>query len=73
MPIFISPNVSQWQLPSPAYRCYMLKIVRIGFMASLEMPFENVDDGRTDGRTNDGYLPILQAHLFIKHSAQVSW
>ena len=29
----------------PAYRCYM---ARIGFMASKEMSFENVDDGRTD-------------------------
>ena len=40
---------------SPAYRCYMSNMARIGFMASEEMSFENVDDGRTD----DGCLPIL--------------
>ena len=28
----------------PAYRCYMRNMVRIGFMASEEMSFENVDD-----------------------------
>ena len=47
----------------PAYRCYMRNLLRIGFMASEEMSFENVDgrrtttDGRTtddDGRTDDG-------------------
>ena len=30
---------------SPAYRCYMRNMARIGFMASEEMSFENVDDG----------------------------
>ena len=70
MPIFIFPIVSQWQpefLPdwdknnnniiTPAYRCYILNIVRIGFMASVEMSFENVDDGRR--RTDDGCLALL--------------
>ena len=36
-----------------AYRCYLWNLVRIGFMASEEMSFENArsDDGRTtDGR-----------------------
>ena len=27
------------------YRCYMLNMVRIDFMASEEMLFENVEDG----------------------------
>ena len=31
----------------PTYRCYMRNMARIGFMASEEMSFENVDD---DGR-----------------------
>ena len=30
-------------LVPPAYRCYMWNMVRIGFMASEEMSFENVD------------------------------
>ena len=38
----------------PAYRCYMLNLVRISSIASVEMSFENVD-----GRTDDGHLPIL--------------
>ena len=43
---------------SPAYRCYVWNIARIGFMASEEMSFENVDDGRmtsTDGRRMPAY------------------
>ena len=35
----------------PAYRSYMRDMVRIGFMASEEMSFENADD--------DGRLAIL--------------
>ena len=31
---------------SPAYRCYMRNLVRIGFMASDGMSFENVDGRR---------------------------
>ena len=48
----------------PAYRCYMWKILKIGFMASEEMLFENFD-GRTmldkDGRRQmeDGRMAIL--------------
>ena len=42
--------------PRPAYRRYMWNLVRIGFMASEEMSFENVDGRR---RTDDGCLPIL--------------
>ena len=36
----------------PAYRCYICNMARVGSMASEEMPFENLDDGRTttDGR-----------------------
>ena len=37
-----------WLFVLPAYRCYMWNLARIGFMASVEMSFENVDD---DGRT----------------------
>ena len=33
----------------PGYRCYMWNMVRIGFMSSEDISFENVD-GRTDGR-----------------------
>ena len=44
------------------YRCYMWNIVRIGFMASEEMSFENVDEGRW--RMDDGCMAILQAHLW---------
>ena len=40
----------------PAYRCYICTWVRIGFMASEEMSFENVDGRRTDGRTTDACL-----------------
>ena len=29
----------------PTYRCYVWNMARIGFMASEEMSFENVDDG----------------------------
>ena len=32
----------------PAYRCYMWNMARIGFLASEEMPFENVDDDDED-------------------------
>ena len=35
----------------PAYRCCIRNLARIGFMASEELLFENVDD--------DGCLPIL--------------
>ena len=41
----------------PAYRCYMWNMVRIGFMASEVMSFENVDGRRR--RTDDGCLAIL--------------
>ena len=44
----------------------MWTMVRIGFMASEEMSFENVDDtdDDTDGRrTDDGCLARLYAHL----------
>ena len=47
-------------------------MARIGFMASEEMSFENVDDGRTDdddGRTTDAYLYFK---LTYEPSAQVS-
>ena len=66
MPIFTPP-------PSAPHRCYMWNMVKIGFTASEEMSFENVDR-QTDGRrrTTDAYLyykltnepsaPIVQAH-----------
>ena len=40
------------------YRCYMCNMERIGLTVSEEMSFENVD-----GRTDDGYLYILKAHI----------
>ena len=49
----------------PAYRCYMWNLVRIGFMASEEMSFENAD-GR---RTMDA---CLYYNLTYEPSAQVS-
>ena len=39
----------------PAYNCYMWNLVRIGFMASEEMSFENVDWRRTDRRRMPAY------------------
>ena len=40
----------------PIYRCYVWNMARIGFMASEEMLFENVDDGWTmDGRRMPAY------------------
>ena len=42
-----------WHFVLPAYRCYMWNLARIGFMASVKMSFENVDD---DGRTADACL-----------------
>ena len=50
----------------PAYRCYIWNLVRIGFMDSDEMSFENVD-GR---RTTDA---CLYYKLTYEPSAQVSW
>ena len=38
------------------YRCYMWNMERIGFTASEEKSFENVDDGRKDGRMTDACL-----------------
>ena len=53
----------------PTFRCYMWNMARTGFIASEEMSFENVDDGRTDdddGRTDDGCLPILKMNCYEK-------
>ena len=71
--------INCWSFKSFVYRAgygasWTLFFVRIGFMASEEMSFEwkywrtdgRTDDRRrTDGRqtTDDGCLPILQAHL----------
>ena len=49
----------------PTYRCYVWNIARIGFMASEEMSFENVDDGRTTDAS-------LYYKLTYEPSAQVS-
>ena len=49
----------------PAYRCYMWNMARIGFVASEEMSFENVDDGRTTDA-------CLYYKLIYEPSAQVS-
>ena len=57
----------------PAYRCYMCNMARIGFMASEEMSFENVDDRQRtdddDGRTKDA---CLYYKLTYEPLAQVS-
>ena len=46
---------------SPAYRCYMWNLDRIGFMASEEMSFENVDGRRwTDGRRMPAYTTVYK-------------
>ena len=53
-----------------AYRFYMWIMVRIGYMASEEMSFENVDGWRTtDERTTDAWLYCKLTH---QPSAQVS-
>ena len=49
-----------------AYRCYVGNMERIGFMASEEMSFENVDD---NGRTTDA---CLYYKLTFEPLAQVS-
>ena len=38
---------------SPAYRCYTRNLVRIGSMASKEMAFEMLTDGRRRRRMTD--------------------
>ena len=52
------------------YRCYMWNILRIGFMASEEISFENVDDYRQRRRTDDGCLPIrlytISSHMRLR-------
>ena len=53
------PFGTKYLFVPPANRCYMRNLVRIGSMATEEMSFENVDRRRTE----DGCLPILQAHL----------
>ena len=43
------PTVIKKKMPlfvPPTYRCYMWNLVRIGFMASEEMAFENDDRQR---------------------------
>ena len=56
----------------PIHRFYMWTMVRIGFMASEEMSFENVDDGRKtkDGWMDDECLPVLQVHLWAFGSGE---
>ena len=48
----------------------MWNMERIGYMASEEKSFENVDE-RTDGRRTDGCLPLYYK-LAYEPSAQVS-
>ena len=43
---------------SPAYECYTWNMLRIGFMTSEEMSFENIDNGRT----TDGWLYYKAAY-----------
>ena len=45
----------------------MWNMKRIGLTASEEKSFENVDDGRTD----DGHLYILKAHLWAFGSGEL--
>ena len=50
----------------PAYRCYRWNLVRIGFMASAEMSFENVDGRR---RTDDGRRMLaytISSHMSLR-------
>ena len=44
---------------------------RIGLTASEEMPFENVDKRRADGRTDDGYLHIIISSPMIFGSGEL--
>ena len=49
----------------PTYKCYMCNMKRIGFTASEEKSFENVDDGRTTDTS-------IYYKLTYEPSAQVS-
>ena len=51
----------------PAYRCYMWNMVRMGFMASKEMSFENVERQTTDGR----HMPTYTISSPLSH--QLRW
>ena len=65
-PIGIKNNI----FVPPAYRCYG-NMVRIDFLASEEISFENIekDDGLTDGQRTPGYTNYK---LTYELSAQVS-
>ena len=56
----------------PVYRCYMWNMARIGFMASEEMLFENVNDGRTDNDDGQTTYACLYSKLTYEPLAQVS-
>ena len=59
----------------PSYRYYMWNMVRIGFMASEETSFENVDDGRrrrTDGRRMPGYTKISPMSLRLRCANKIT-
>ena len=47
----------------PVCRCYMWNLVKIGFMASEEMSFENADR-RMPTDNDNGCLPTLSAQLW---------
>ena len=49
----------------PAYRCYILNMVRIGSMASEEMSFENVDNN-DNGQQMPAYTISSPASLRLR-------
>ena len=62
---------------SPTYKLYMCNMAnmkRITLKASEEKSFENVDDGRTNGRTDDGRTTDTSINYKLTYdpSAQVS-
>ena len=55
----------------PAYRCYMWNMARIGFLASEEMSFENIDDDRWTTTTDGWWMP---AHtISSRMSLRLRW
>ena len=66
------PTGTKTQLFVPlVYRCYMRNLVRIGFMTSEEMPFENVDRRRTTDAWLYYKLSDILNHKFYVHCSTV--
>ena len=51
---------------SPIYRCYMWNMQRIGFTASEEKSFANVDDWWTDGRQMPAHSTSSSLSLWLR-------